>query len=136
MSNGTKSPFELMMEQTQAMMKAFPQMEAFSTPQGFEKLWPTMPKDLMETMFGNAINEGGLDARTRLLLTLAGLTMQGAQNDVGVRQTVRHLREAEATDQQIYEAIGMMSMFAGLPASTRAMDLARGVLEDDKESGE
>jgi 4-carboxymuconolactone decarboxylase len=136
MSNGTKSPFELMMEQTQAMMKAFPQMEAFTTPQGFEKLWPTMPKDLMETLFGNAINEGGLDAKTRLMLTLAGLTMQGAQNDVGVRQTVRHLREAEATDQQIYEAIGMMSMFAGLPASTRAMDLARGVLEDKKDESE
>ena len=128
--SSSKSPFELMMEQTQAMMKAFPQMEAFTTPQGFEKLWPTMPKDLMESMFGNAINEGGLDAKTRLMLTLAGLTMQGAQNDVGVRQTVRHLREADATDKQIYEAIGMMSLFAGLPASTRAMDLARGVLDD------
>lgn len=134
--SSTKSPFELMMEQTQAMMKSFPQMEAFSTPQGFEKLWPTMPKDLMETMFGNAMNEGGLDAKTRLFLTLAGLTMQGAQNDVGVRQTVRHLRETEATDQQIYEAIGMMSMFAGLPASTRAMDLARAVLEDNEGGSE
>lgn len=131
MSTG-KSPFELMMEQTQAMMKAFPQMEAFTTPQAFEKLWPTMPKDLMETMFGNAVNEDGLDAKTRLFLTLAGLTMQGAQNDIGVRQTVRHLAEADAKDQQIYEAISMMSMFAGLPATTRAMELARSVLEEKK----
>jgi 4-carboxymuconolactone decarboxylase len=129
---GTKSPFELMMEQTQAMMKAFPQMEAFTTPQGFERLWGTMPKDVMEMMFGNTLNEGGLDARTKLFLTLAGLTMQGAQNDVALRQTVRHLVEAEAKDQQIYEAISMMSLFAGLPASTRAMELAKSVL-DDKE---
>lgn len=128
----TKSPFELMMEQAQTMAQAFPAMEAFST-KGFEKLWPTMPKDMMETMFGNTLNEDGLDARTRLLLTLAGLTMQGAQNDIGFRQTVRHLVELEVPDQQIYEAITMMSMFAGLPATTRGMELARDVLEDGKE---
>ena len=126
-----KSPFELMMAQAQEMVKAFPAMEAL-TPQGVEKLWGTMPKDMMEMMFGNTLNEGGLDARTKLFLTLAGLTMQGAQNDMAVRQTVRHLVEAEASEQQIYEAIGMMSLFAGLPASTRAMELAKSVL-DDKE---
>lgn len=128
----TKSPFEMMMDQTRDMMKSFPAAEAF-TPQGFEKLWGTMPKDVMEMMFGNTLNEDGLDARTRLFLTLAGLTMHGAQNEMGMRQTVRHLREAEATDQQIYEAIGMMSVFAGLPASTKAMELAKAVLDEKGE---
>ncbi|THH38982.1 carboxymuconolactone decarboxylase family protein [Aliishimia ponticola] len=131
----SKSPFELMMEQAQAMAKSFPAMEAFS-PKGFDKLWPTMPKELMEAWFGNAVNENGLDAKTRLMLTLAGMTMQGAQNEIGLRQTVRHLVELEATDQQVYEAIGMMSMFAGLPASTRAMEIARDVLEDGKDTEE
>ncbi len=121
------------MAQAQDMMKSFPAMEAF-TPKGFEALWPTMPKDMMETMFGNAVNEDGLDAKTRLLLTLAGLTMQGAQNEVAFRQTVRHLIEAEATDQQIYEAITQMSLFAGLPATTRGMELARDVLETGKDA--
>lgn len=125
----TKSPFEMMMEQTREMMKSVPAMEAF-TPQGFEKLMGTMPKDVMEMMFGNTLNEGGLDAATRLHLTLAGLTMQGAQNEVALRQTVRHLAEAGATEQQIYETIGMMSLFAGLPASSRAMELARSVMEE------
>ena len=55
------------------------------------------------------------------MLTLAGLTMQGAQNELALRQTVRHLSELDAKDQQIYEAIGMMSMFAGLPAAGRAI---------------
>ncbi|MDW4496882.1 carboxymuconolactone decarboxylase family protein [Sulfitobacter sp. D35] len=126
-----KNPFVTMMEQAQEMAKAFPAMEAF-TPKGFEKLWGTMPKDMMEMMFGNTINEGGLDARTRLLLTLAGLTMQGAQNDVGVRQTVRHALEAGATKQHIIETIGQMSVFAGLPAMTRALELAQQVM-DEKE---
>ena len=127
-----QNPFEAMMRQAQEMAKAFPAMDAFS-PKGFEQMMGTMPKDVMEMMFGNTINEGGLDARTRLLLTLAGLTMQGAQNDTAVRQTVRHAVEAGATKQHIIETIGQMSAFAGIPAMTRALELAQEVLGDDKE---
>ena len=126
------NPFAAMMAQAQEMAKAFPAMEAF-TPKGFEKMMGTMPKDMMEMMFGNTLNEGGLDARTRMLLTLAGLTMQGAQNDVAFRQAVRHALEAGATQQHIVETIGQMSMFAGLPAMTRALQLAQDVLDEEKD---
>ena len=127
-----KSPFELMMEQAQEMAKAFnPAMTSFD-PKGFEKLWPTMTKDSMEMFFGKGLSKSGLDAKTRLLLTLAGLTMQGAQNDVALRQTVRHAVEAGAHEQQIIETIGQMSAFAGIPAMQRAMTLAQEVLEKDK----
>ena len=127
------NPFEAMMKQAQEMAKALnPALESFS-PKGFESLWPTMPKEMMEMMFGNAVNEDGLDAKTRLLLTLAGLTMQGAQADVAVRQTVRHALEAGAKKQEIVETIGQMSMFAGLPAMNRALELAQDEMkEDDK----
>ena len=125
------NPFAQMMEQAQEMARSFPAMEAF-TPKGFEKLMGTMPKDMMELMFGNTMNSGGLDAQTRLLLTLAGLTMQGAQNDVALRQTVRHALEAGATKQHIVETIGQMSVFAGIPAMTRALELTQSVL-DEKE---
>ncbi len=127
------NPFAAMMAQMQEMAKTFPAMEAFDIRK-FEGMFPTMPKDVMEAMFGNAFNEGGLDARTRLLLTLAGLVMQGAQNETAVRQTVRHAVEAGATDQHISETIAMMSMFAGIPATTKAMDLAQAVLKEDKET--
>ena len=127
------NPFSAMMSQAQEMAKTFPAMEAF-TPKGFEKMMGTMPKDMMEMMFGNALNEGGLDARTRMLLTLAGLTMQGAQNDVAFRQAVRHAVEAGATQQHIVETIGQMSMFAGLPAMTRALELAQQVLDEEKDA--
>ncbi|MFT6674654.1 MAG: 4-carboxymuconolactone decarboxylase [Sulfitobacter sp.] len=126
-----KNPFDAMMSQAQEMAKAFPAMDAF-TPKGFEAMMGTMPKDMMEMMFGNTLNEGGLDARIRLLLTLAGLTMQGAQNDVALRQTVRHALAAGATKQHIVETIGQMSVFAGIPAMTRALELAQAVL-DEKE---
>ncbi|QUJ75040.1 carboxymuconolactone decarboxylase family protein [Sulfitobacter albidus] len=128
--SGAKNPWEEMMRQAQEMAKSFPAMDAFS-PKGFEAMMGVLPKDVMETFFGNTYNPDGLDAKTRLLLTLAGLTMQGAQNDTAVRQTVRHAVEAGAHKQQIIETIGQMSAFAGIPASGRAMELAREVLEDD-----
>jgi 4-carboxymuconolactone decarboxylase len=105
-------------------------------PKGFEKMWPTMPKDAMEMWFGKGISKDGLDAKTRLLLTLAGLTMQGAQADTQVRMTVRHALAAGATKDEIAETIAQMSMFAGIPAMTRAMELARDVMEDDKKDDE
>ncbi|NOD34803.1 MULTISPECIES: carboxymuconolactone decarboxylase family protein [unclassified Ruegeria] len=133
MSDSPKNPFELMMKQAQDMAKAMnPAMENFS-PKGFEALWPTMPKEVMEMMFGNTVNKDGLDAKTRLLLTLAGLTCQGAQADSAVRQTVRHALEAGAKKQEIVETIGQMSVFAGIPAMTRALDLAQEAMGDNED---
>jgi len=131
----TKTPFEMMMDQANEMAKAMaPAIETFS-PKGFEAMWPTMSKEMMEATFGKGLNENGLDAKTRLLLTLAGLTMQGAQGEAQIRLTVRHLNEAGATDEEIAETIAMMAMFAGLPAMTRAMEIAKDVMdkhEDDE----
>ena len=127
----SQNPFEEMMRQMQDMAKAFPAMDAFS-PKGFEAMMGKMPKDMMETLFGNTMNPNGLDAKTRMLLTISGLTMQGAQNDVALRQAVIHAVEAGAHKQQVIETIGQMAVFAGIPAMTRAMEIAQGVL-DDKE---
>ena len=131
-----KNPFEMMIEQAQAMAKAMnPALESFS-PKAFEAMWPTLPKEWMEVAFGKAFNKEGLDSKTRLFLTLAGLTMQGAQADSQIRITVRHLLEAGATKQEVAEAIAQMSMFAGIPAMTKAASLAKEVMdegEDDKE---
>ena len=131
MTDTPTNPFELMMKQAQDMTRAMnPAMESFS-PKGFEALWPTMPKEVMEMMFGNAVNKDGLDARTRLLLTLAGLTCQGAQADSAVRQTVRYALEAGTKKQEIVEMIGLMSVFVGIPTMTRALDLTQEVLADN-----
>jgi 4-carboxymuconolactone decarboxylase len=100
-----------MMQQAQEMAKAFnPALESFS-PQGFEKLWPTMPKEVMEMAFGRGISKEGLDAKTRLLLTIAGMTMQGAQADSALRMTVRHALEAGATKDEIAETIAQCRCF-------------------------
>lgn len=128
------NPFEMLMKQAQEMTRAFPSIDAFS-PKVFEAMMGTMPKDMMEMMFGNTVNKGGLDARTRLLLTISGLTMQGAQNDIALRQSVRHALEAGATKQHIQETIAQTSVFAGLPAMTRALELAGQVFDEQEDGG-
>ena len=130
-----KNPFAEMMAQAAEMAKAFnPALESFS-PKGLENLWPTMPKDVMEMSFGKGLNKDGLDAKTRLLLTLAGLTMLGAQSDTQIRLTVRHALEAGATKEEIAETIAQMAVFAGLPSMNRAMGFAREVLDGTEEEG-
>ena len=124
------NPLGAWMAQVQDMAKAMnPALEHF-TPQGFEKLWPTIPRDLAERFMGKGISPEGLDAKTRMLLTLAGLTVLGAQAEAQVRLTVRQAREQGATRQEIAETIGLMGLFGGLPAMNKAMALANEVLED------
>ena len=125
------NPFAAMMKMGQDWARALnPALESF-TPKGFEKLWPTMPKDVMETFMGRTFNPQGLDAKTRLLLTLVGLTVQGAQAEPHVRLTVRHAREAGATKQEIAETIAVAGLFGGVPAMTKAMELATDAMKDD-----
>jgi len=127
------NPFDAMVAMGQEWAKALnPALETF-TPKGFEALWPTMPKEVMETFMGKTFNPDGLDAKTKLLLTLGGLTVLGAQAEAQVRLTVRHAIEAGATEQEIAETIGLMSVFGGVPAMTKAMELAREVMEDDED---
>ncbi|SHE64421.1 4-carboxymuconolactone decarboxylase [Loktanella atrilutea] len=129
-----KNPFEAMMTMGQDWVKQLnPAMESF-TPKGFEALWPTMPKEMMETFFGKGLNPDGLDAKTRLLMTLMGLTIMGAQAEAQLRLTVRHLVEAGATQKEVAETIAMAAMFGGVPAMTKAMEIANDVMKKDDQA--
>lgn len=125
------NPFEAMMKAGQDWAKTLnPALESF-TPTGFEAMWPTMPKDMMEAFMGKGLNPEGLDAKTRLLLTLMGLTVLGAQAEAQIRLTVRHAVEAGATAQEVAETIAQAGMFGGVPAMTKAMEIATAELDKD-----
>lgn len=125
--------FEQMMEQSHAMAKAFnPALESFQVS-GFDKLMPTMPRDFMDMMWGNTFNKDGLDSKTRLLVVLAGLTVLGAQAEPQFKLTVRHALEAGASQQEIAEVIYQMSMLGGIPAMTKALNLAQSVFQEKTE---
>jgi len=133
MTTPPNNPFDAMMAMGRDWAKTVnPALESF-TPKGFEALWPTMPKEVMETFFGKTFNPEGLDSKTKMLLTLGALTILGAQAEAQIRVTVRHAIEAGATQQEVAETIALMGVFGGLPAMTKAMELARGVMDGSPE---
>ncbi len=133
MTDAYAKMIQQMMESGQEMLRAFnPALE--NVPMGgFDKLFPTMSKDMMEMWFGKTFNREGLDAKTRLFLTLAALTVLGAQAEPQIKATVRHALEAGATEREIAEVIWQMSMFGGLPAMQKALELAQAVFAEKKE---
>jgi len=121
-----------MMTQGQEMLRAFnPALEKTQMPR-MDQVFPTLPAEMLELWFGKTFNREGLDAKTRLLVTLAALTALGAQAEPQIRLTVRHAREAGATEREIAEVIWQMSMFGGLPAMQKALELAQGVFAEMK----
>lgn len=100
---------------------------------GFEDLMPVMPKEMMEAFMGKGLNPDALDAKTKLLLTLQGLTIQGALAEPQIKLTVRHALEAGASAQEVTETIALAGLFGGAPSMTKAMELANSVLSKDAE---
>jgi len=122
-----------MMESSQEMLRAFnPALEQMKVA-GLDKMFPTLPADIMEMWFGKTFNREGLDAKTRLLVTLGALTVLGAQAEPQIKLTVRHALEAGATQREIAEVIWQMSMFGGLPAMQKALEIAQGVFAETEE---
>jgi 4-carboxymuconolactone decarboxylase len=125
------NPFEAMMKAGQDWARAVnPALESF-TPNGFEGMVPTMPRAVMDATMGKGLNPDGLEAKTRLLLTVQGLTIMGAQAEAQIRLTLRHAVEAGATQQEVAETIALAGMFGGVPAMTKAMEIASEVMEKD-----
>ena len=125
--------FDQMVEQSQDMLRAFnPALESFEAS-GFKKMMPTMPKDVMDMIWGNAFNKDGLDSKTRLMAMIAGMTVQGAPLEPMFKGTVKHAVQAGATPQEISEVIYQMSMLGGLPAMTRSLQFAQAVFAENEE---
>ena len=127
--------FQTMMSQGQTMARAFTPA-AFGTidPAAFQAMFPTMPKEMLEMFFGKTFNPEGLDARTRFLVTIAAQTVLGPLGEPQLRPTVRNALAAGATPREIVEVIWQMSMFGGLPATQKALEIAQAVFADTEES--
>ncbi|MEM7724077.1 MAG: carboxymuconolactone decarboxylase family protein [Pseudomonadota bacterium] len=134
MNDAPQNPFEALIRQTQDMtqewVKAVNPAMANFTVGAMDKMWPTVPAEMLEAFLGKQFNPDGLDAKTRLLLTLQGLTIQGAVAEAQIRLTVRHALEAGASKQEVAEAIGLAAMFGGVPAMNKAMELAKDAIDE------
>lgn len=133
MSDTPQNPFEALFKQAQDMSREWaksvnPALASF-TPGTMDMMWPTVPAEMLEAFMGKQFNPDGLEAKTRLLLTLLGLTIQGAVAEPQIRLTVRHAMEAGASSQEIAETIGLAALFGGVPAMNKAMELAKDAID-------
>lgn len=131
------NPFEAMMKMGQDWAKQInPDLASAMSKgldaQALEDMFPTLPKDMLEAFIGKSFNPDGLDAKTKLLLTLHGLTIAGAVAEAQIKLTIRHAHEAGATKHEIAETIASAAVFGGVPAMTKAMELATDVLDKDQ----
>jgi len=101
---------------------------------GVEDLLPTMPADMMEKFMGKGANPEGLDVKTRLLLTLQGLVVQGSTAEPQVKLTLRHAHEAGASQIEITETIALAGMFGGAAGMPKALELAQEVFKKDQDT--
>jgi len=125
--------FTAIMAQGQQAAKAFtPGMENFDT-KAFERIIPAMPKELLEMWFGKTFNPEGLDARTRFLVTIAAQTVLGPVGEPQLRMTIKNGLAAGATKREIAEVIWQMSMFGGVPATQKAVEIAQAVFAEVEE---
>ena len=128
--------FAAMMAQGQEMAKAFaPGLENFDA-KAFEKMFPAMPKEMLEMWFGKTFNPEGLDARTRFLVTIAAQTVLGPVGEPQLRLTIKNGLAAGATKREVAEVIWQMSMFGGVPATQKALEIAQGVFAETAEPEE
>lgn len=127
-----QNPFDAWMKASQDWAKGvspeFADVMAESM-KGVTDMMPTMPAEMMEAFMGKGVNPDALDAKTKLLLTLHGLTIQGALAEPQIELTVRHALAAGATTQEVTETIALAGMFGGAPAMTKAMELAQVVIK-------
>ena len=130
MTQGFTKMFAAMLAQGQEMAKAFkPALEGVDV-KAFEKLFPAMPKELLEAWFGKSFNPEGLDARTRFLVTVAAQTVLGPVGEPQLKPTIRNALAAGATKREVAEVIWQMSMFGGMPAMQKALEIAQSVFAE------
>jgi 4-carboxymuconolactone decarboxylase len=78
--------------------------------------------------WGGVWTRGGLDRRTRSVVTLSVLTALGRENEIAM-----HVRAALAnglTEQELAEVLIHTALYAGVPAANSAFVIAQGVLDE------
>ncbi len=126
--------FTQMMEQGQKMAAGInPAMPGLDMA-AFAKLFPTLPRDVAEAWFGKTHNPEGLDAKTRTLILLTGLVVQGSSGEALLRPTIAQALAAGASKREITEVILQCAAFGALPAMQKALEIAQGVFTENQES--
>ena len=121
--------FAQMMEQGQNLAAA---QSAMLKNVDMSAIFPPLSAEAAEAWFGKTHNPEGLDARTRTLCTLTGLVIQG--NEAMIKPTITQALTLGATKREISEVILQTSLFGGLPAMQKALEIAQSLFAETEES--
>jgi len=91
-----------------------------------EDVAPDFARYIFEFGYGDIYSRPGLDLRTRLLATVAGLVCLGhAQRELEVH--IGSALNVGATREEVVETIMQMALYAGFPAALDALLIAKKV---------
>ena len=93
---------------------------------------PDMAKFVIEYPYGDIYSRGGLDLKTRELITIASLTTLGFAKDQ-LKAHIYNALNTGCTKEEIVEVMIQMSVYAGFPAALNALFVAKEVFQDKPE---
>ena len=94
----------------------------------FKDLHPDFERFVMEFVMGDLYSRDGLDLKTRLLCTIAALTVLGRQDQLRVH--IARSVGAGATREEVEEVLLQMGAFGGFPATWDALVTAKAVFAE------
>lgn len=102
----------------------------------YDDLLPGLSRTMVEVPWGHFYGRGVLDAKTRFLATIAGLTAMGGQTRPQLKVHVHSAREAGASREEIAEVIFQMALYGGFPAAINALNAAIEVFDAEDAGGD
>lgn len=90
---------------------------------------PDMARYVIEFPYGDIYSRGGLDLKTRELITIASLTTLGTA-PAQLKAHIRNALNAGCSKEEIIEVIMQMSVYAGFPAALNGLFAAKEVFSE------
>jgi len=112
-----------------ARLKAITGRSGEEVMAALEDVAPDFARYIFEFGYGDVYAREGLDLRTRMLATVAGLVCLGHAE----RELTVHIGSAlnvGATREEVVETIMQMALYAGFPAALDALPVAKGVFKE------
>jgi len=105
--------------------------ESYSTlREELEDVAPDLARFVAEFAYGDVYSRGVLDLKTRELVTLAALTVLGAEDQL--KSHVRGAINAGCSEEEIIEVMIQMAVYAGFPAAINGVLAAKEVFMEKK----
>lgn len=98
----------------------------------YHHILPGMADTLTSFVYGEFYARPGLDLKTRLVATIAGLTALGGQTATQLKIHIASALKAGLSRTEIAEVIWQMALYGGFPAAINALNAALEVFADEE----